>query len=251
MSHRPHWDPSRPPGVRHRRAQGLFLLGLIAAGLALAPTAARPDTKPSDLGLPQVLTLMDKFGQSLRTLSARIAQKKYVAVLREFDPEERGLFYYDRRAGGPARLRKEIAEPAPNIITIDKGIVIAYEPRIKQARRIDLGKNKDKAEFLAIGIGQDPKKLEETFHMKVLGMETLEGQKTYLLELRPKSTKVGAFFSAIVLWLDAARGIPVQQKFIEPNGDYILVRFTEVKINPKLAPGLFELKLPKDVQMLQ
>lgn len=232
--------------VRHLAPMllAVFVLGL---GLIAHPLRAASD----DADLKQVLALMNKFGQTFRSFTAQLAQKKYISVLKEFDQEEKGVFYYERGRNNLARLRKEISQPTPSIATIDNGVLIAYEPKVKQARRIDLGKDKDKAEFLAIGIGQSPARLEETFNLKLLGVETLQGQKTYQLELRPKSAKASAFFSSIVLWVDSVRGMPIQQKFMEPNGDYTLVTFSHIKINVKIPPGTFQLKLPKGVQFIQ
>ncbi|MBI1745585.1 MAG: outer membrane lipoprotein carrier protein LolA [Acidobacteria bacterium] len=237
---------------RLRFSATIILMAFVAFSVCYDLAAARvTETNPEELDLKQVLALMNKFGRSFRSFTAKISQKKYIAVLKEFDQEEKGAFFYERGRYNQARLRKEIVSPTPSIAVIDEGIVTAYEPRVKQARRIDLGKDKDKAEFLAIGIGQSPAKLEETFHMKLSGTEWLQGRKTHVLELRPKSAKISALFSVITLWIDADRGMSIQQKLAEPNSDYTLVTFSDLKVNTKIPNGTFALKLPKDVQLIQ
>lgn len=228
----------------------LAILLLFSVALS-APLASPAQDASSDPALKKVLDLMNTFGRNFRSFTAKITQKKYVAVLKEFDREEKGTFYYERAPNGQARIRRDIKEPTQSVAVIDDGIVIAYEPKLKQARRIDLGKNKDKAEFLAIGIGQSPTSLEKTFNIKLLGNEVVEGRKTYMLELRPKSATASALFASIILWIDAERGLPIQQKFMEPNADYNLVTFSDIKVNTKIPPGTFKLKLPSGVQIIQ
>ena len=50
-------------------------------------------------------------------------------------------------------------------------------------------------------------------------------------------------FSNIELWIDDARGISVQQKFIEAeSGDYRLAKYSNIKINEKIPDENFKLK---------
>jgi outer membrane lipoprotein-sorting protein len=49
-------------------------------------------------------------------------------------------------------------------------------------------------------------------------------------------------FALIILWIDPARGISVQQQFIEPSGDYRLAQYTNIKVNDKLPDSAFKLK---------
>jgi len=50
------------------------------------------------------------------------------------------------------------------------------------------------------------------------------------------------------LWIDDSGAYPVQQKFIQPSGDYYLFTYTDVKVNPPLKDEGFKLKLPKGVK---
>ena len=73
---------------------------------------------------------------------------------------------------------------------------------------------------------------------------------TYSLELVPKSDKVSAYFSTIVIWIDSALWVPVQQKLMEPTEDFILISFQDIQLNPKMRKSNFKLKLPKDVKIV-
>ncbi len=196
-----------------------------------------------------VLAKMEAAGRNVTNFSAQIFQKKWTNVLKEFDRGENGTLWYIRERNGQAFLRKDIVRPENNILVIDNGEVVFYEPRIKQARKYQLGKNKDKAEFLVLGFGSTTRSMTDTYNIRLLGEEKIDGKKTYMLELRPKSEKVAAYFSQIVLWVADQVWLPIQQKLVEPNGDYLLIRFSDLKLNPGLSKAKLKLKLPKNVQL--
>jgi outer membrane lipoprotein-sorting protein len=124
-----------------------------------------------------------------------------------------------------------------------------YQPRIKQAQVVRLGKNRDKAEYLALGLGQSPAKLRQTFDITYQGTEKVDSFLCAVLALKPRSAGAAAYFSSITLWINKADGLPVQQRLQEPNGDYLLVSFSGEKLNRKIPESVFEQKLPKDVEV--
>jgi outer membrane lipoprotein-sorting protein len=197
--------------------------------------------------LDQVLGQMDEVGKTFKSFSASFTQKKYTAVLKEFDTPESGEFYYSRAKDGSALLRQEVGSPGKRILTIKGGVATVYNPVIKQAQVINLGKNKDKAEYLALGLGQSPAKLRETFNMEYKGTETIEGVPCAMLLLKPKSAAVSAYFSSITLWIK--KGIPIRQKLLEPSGDYLLVEFTREKLNARIPEAKFEQQLPAGIEI--
>jgi outer membrane lipoprotein-sorting protein len=78
--------------------------------------------------------------------------------------------------------------------------------------------------------------------VKYLGTENLDGLETAKLDLVPKSEKVRNNFAHIVLWIDPARGVSVQQQLFEPSGDYRLAKYSDIKINEKIQDSVFKLK---------
>jgi outer membrane lipoprotein-sorting protein len=201
--------------------------------------------------LDRVLQQIEAVGKSFTTFQAQFTKKKYTAVLEEFDIPESGEFLYSRAKDGSALLRQEVKEPGSKILTIKRGHATLYEPRLKQAQLYNLGKNRDKAEYLALGLGQSPAKLQETFHIKYEGGEIIDGAPCSKLTLEPKNPSAAAYFSAITLWIKRANGVPIQQKLMEPSGDYLLVSFSGEKLNRSIPSSKFEQKLPKDVQILR
>jgi outer membrane lipoprotein-sorting protein len=209
--------------------------------------------KNSQAALDRLLVKMEALGRGFQSFSADFTQRKYISVLKEFENPESGIFLYARAKDGSALLRQEFKAPGRKILTIKGGTATVYQPSINQASIVNLGKNKDKAEFLALGIGQSPAKLRETFNIEYQGEEKLEGAPCSILVLKPKSSATAAFLTSITLWIKAANNLPVQQKLQEPNGDYLLNKFANEKLNPKVADSDFEQKLPKtvDIQVIK
>lgn len=227
------------------------IAAFLAFSAAALPAPQAKKAAGSQADLDRVLRQLETTGKTFQSFRAKFAQKKYTAVLREFDAPENGIFVYARAGDGSALLRQEVEKPAARILTIKGGTAIVHQPRLKQAQIANLGKNKDKAEYLALGLGQSPSKLRETFNLKVLGSETIGGVPCSILNLQPKSASAAAFFSSITLWITHKGGVPIQQKLEEPNGDYLLVSFTDVKLNSKISASAFDQKLPKGTAVQQ
>jgi outer membrane lipoprotein-sorting protein len=204
-----------------------------------------------DAGLDQVLHQMESVGKTFVNFKAHFTQKRYTAVLKEFDVPDSGEFYYARAKDGSALLRQEVTKPGRRILTIKGGTAIIYQPGLNQASVANLGRNKDKAEYLALGLGQSPGKLRESFDIKYQGIENVAGAPCSILILKPRNPAAAAYFSVITLWIKKTSGVPIQQKLQEPNGDYLLVDFTEEKLNTSISASLFEQQLPKGVEILK
>jgi outer membrane lipoprotein-sorting protein len=223
-------------------------LMLLLAPLAFLGSSSGQE-KAGQAALDQVLVRMEALGKSFRSFSADFTQRKYIGALKEFDNPESGVFIYARAQDGSALLRQEFKSPGRKVLTIKGGTATVYQPAINQASVVNLGKNKDKAEFLALGIGQSPAKMRETFNIEYQGEEKIDGIACSILVLKPRSSATAAFLASITLWIKATNSLPVQQRLQEPNGDYLLNKFANEKLNPKVAASDFEQNLPKNADI--
>ncbi len=205
--------------------------------------------KKDDAAEESVLRQMAAVGKTFHSFEAHISKKLYTAVLKEFDTPEAGEFYYERAKDGTALIRQEIKSPGPSVLTIKGGVATFYQPRLKQAQMYNLGKNKDKAEYLVLGLGQTPGKLRETFLIQYQGTDAVAGTPCSVLVLKPKNPSAAALFSVITLWIKKSNGVPIQQKLQQPNGDYLLVNFTDEKLNVNIPASKFEQRLPAGVDI--
>jgi outer membrane lipoprotein-sorting protein len=58
-------------------------------------------------------------------------------------------------------------------------------------------------------------------------------------------------FQTITLWVDTARGVSVQQKFLEPSGDYRLTKYSNIQINTKIPNDVFKLKTTSHTKVIK
>ena len=118
-----------------------------------------------------------------------------------------------------------------------------YVPSAEQVTQYDAGKNKaDFETFLVLGFGGSGRDLQKSFDVKYAGMEQVQGINAGKLELTPKSQKVRNMFATITLWIDPARGVSVQQKLLEPSGDYRLATYNNIQLNKRINGEVFKLK---------
>jgi outer membrane lipoprotein-sorting protein len=224
----------------------VFCISIFPASKLQAQAKGSPE-------LEKVFRQMDEVGRNFQTFSAKFTQKKYTAVLKEFDTPETGEFFYARAKDGAALLRQDFTSPSRQILTIKDGVATFYQPEIKQAKIYNLGKDKDKAEYLALGISQSPASLQKIFDISFQGSEILNGSACSVLVFKPKTSKVAALFSSITVWFKKSNGIPIQNKRQEPSGDYLLLNFSDEKLNNRIPGSKFEQKLPAgvDIQRIQ
>lgn len=224
---------------------------MLLAFLALSALIGNllPGMVPQSLTLEEVLTKIDQRGSTLKSMSSSISQKKWTDILEEFDQGESGRFDF-LKDGDKIYLRRDIMKPQPNSLVVRDGEVLFFQPKIKQLQKYDLGQGHDRAEFLLLGFSSNKEAMREAYDMRLGEKEMIGGRETYLLELTPKSEKVSAYFSQIVLWIDVELWVPIQQKLVEPTRDYLLIRFDDINLNPKITKSRFELKIGDDVQVV-
>jgi outer membrane lipoprotein-sorting protein len=235
---------------RHNRQEKLVLrpsswFALILC-LVLSPfseAAAEGEISPET---KKVLLQMDRANQSLSDLTADVTETKVTIVVNDTSVSTGKLFYKREKNG--SRTKLEYEKPELKTLLIDKSKVLVYEPKIKHLQEIDLGKDRSQEAFLITGIGQSGTAIAKSYDAKLLSEESLDGVKTSVLELKPKSERVSAMFVKIVLWVDQSRWIPIQTRLTESSGDYLTIRFDNMQLNPKLPDKTFKLNIPADVE---
>lgn len=219
-----------------------FVSFVAAALLVVALSlSAQTASQAGNAELPRVLASMDKAAASFKTAQADFVWDQYSKVVDEHDLQK-GVIYY-RKSGNDVEMAADIQQPAKKYVLFQNGKVQVYQPEIEQVTEYSAGKNKaDFESFLVLGFGGSGRDLAKQFDVTYGGAETINGTKAEKLLLAPKSQKVRNMFSQIVLWIDPARGISVQQEFLEPSGDYRLAKYTNIKINQNVPGDVFKLK---------
>jgi outer membrane lipoprotein-sorting protein len=146
------------------------------------------------------------------------------------------------------RMLVDFTQPDPKTVVFQGRKVEIYYPKIETVQEFDVGKSRALLdEFFLIGFGTSRADLQASYNLRLVGSDTIGGQKTDRLELIPKSKEVLQHLTRLEIWV-AGNGYPVQQKFYEPAGDYMVFTYSDMKINPELAESALKLHLPKNVK---
>jgi outer membrane lipoprotein-sorting protein len=205
------------------------------------PAAAlRADT------VKDVLARMDASAQTFQGMTANLTQLQHTAIINE-----------DERDSAMVRMKKtkeglrgfvEFAEPNRRLIGFQNRQLEVFYPKTNTVDIYDLGKHGAQLDqFLLLGFGTSGKELERTYNIKVTGTENLNGKPTTRLELTPKTAEVKEYMQKLELWIPASASYPVQEKIHKNDQDYILIQYSDVKLNPGLTDKDLELRLPPGV----
>jgi outer membrane lipoprotein-sorting protein len=237
-----------------------FPLALIAVvGSLLHFPAAHPQTPADSSPLEAVLKKMDATAATFRATQADFEWDRYEKVIDEVDDIQSGTIYF-RRAGKEIDMmidvKKEGSDPkdlksVPKSVLFHDGKISVYQPKPDQVTVYDAGKNRAEVEnYLVLGFGGSGQDLMKSWDVTYLGPETIGGIATAKLKLIPKSEKVRGTFAQILLWIDLDRGISVQQQLFEPQGDYRLAKYFNIRTRDKLPDEVFKLKTTGKTQTI-
>ena len=230
--------------TKRHKSHKLILFCVFCAFLWLIPPSLAQGNKYS---LEEVFAKMDQVQEGFRSAAADI-ERTHVTVLVNDQDISSGKFYYMRRGKQP-RVKIELTKPAPQYLLIDKGKLQLYTPNLKQVQEASIAGHQDKVEmFMALGFGQSSQDLKNNFEVRLAGEEVVNGKKTSVLELKAKNS---AIFKSVQMWMDQQKWVAVQIKTTESSGDYMVLKFSNIKLNTGISDSVFDLKMPKDVRVIK
>ena len=223
----------------------LFALILLLGWLEV-PVPAGGSQNSGKLTLDYVLTMMDRSAEDFRSLTAALDHVKYTAVVKDTSTES-GEIYVRK----DSKLRIDFITPDPRTIIRNGDNLYIYTPKINRVEEYNIGKNRALADqYLALGFGTRADNLKKSYTVDLSGEEEIDGRKMALVELVPRSDEVRKQITKIVMWVDEASWLPVQQKFLEAgSGDYFLSRYKNVMKNLKIGDGKFKPDWPKGTKI--
>ena len=197
--------------------------------------------------LDQVLASMDTAAVSFRGMSAALKQSTYTAIIKDTS-DETGSIRMQRSGRRDVRLRIDFTEPDARMIALAGKKAEIFYPKINTIHVYDLGKHRQLLDqFLLLGFGTSGGELRRDYEVRFSGEDKIAGEAVSRLELTPKSPAVLEHLTKVDLWLSSS-GHPVQQKFHKPSGDYVLVVYADLKINPAFSKEALALSPPPGVK---
>jgi outer membrane lipoprotein-sorting protein len=219
-----------------------FLLLAVSSGCP----SAHANQSNAKLSLQYVLSMMDRSAEDFKSLTAAIEHITYTAVVKDTSTESGEIFVRK-----DSKMRIDFQTPDPRTIIRNGDNLYIYTPKINRVEEYNIGKNRAMADqYLALGFGTRTDALSKNYSLTLTGEEELDGHKTAVLEMVPKSDEVKHQISKIEMWVDESSWLPIQQKFYEAGaGDYFLSRYTKVMKNLKLGDGKFKPDWPKGTKI--
>ena len=195
--------------------------------------------------LPAILARLDAFAPSFKGVDAGLKMVTHTAIIDD-DTQETGQFKLQKRRANDVRAIIEFtSEKDKKTVAFAERTVKVYYPNLSLVQVYDLGKNiKLLDQYLLLGFGTSGKDLQNGYDIRVLGMETVEGKETTRLELTPKDKAAKERLVKAEIWLADDADYPLQQKFYQPNGNFTLVTYAHIKLNPVFGAEGLELKVP-------
>ena len=195
-----------------------------------------------------VLAKLDNNAPKFTGMTANLTRLTYTKVIDDKTVEQ-GTIALKKQGPKDIQVLIDFTKPDPRTVSFRGRKAEIYYPKIKTVQEIDLGKRTDLMDqFMLVGFGTSGQELKANYSIKLVGEEMIGGQKAHRLQLTPLKTAAASKLQPLELWISEAGGYPVQQKFVQPSGDYHLFTYQDVKLNPPLADEALRMKLPKGVK---
>jgi outer membrane lipoprotein-sorting protein len=198
----------------------------------------------------EILTRLDQAATSFAGATASIRVITHTGIINE-DETQIGNVVVKRSSPHEMRFLINFTGPDAQAIALRDRTLQIYYPKLNTVREYDIGKYKDLAQkLILLGFGMPGRELGDSYDISNLGSERVESQDSVHLQLTPKASEVLKQLSRVDLWISLKTNCPVQQKFHMPGGDYRLVTYSDLKVNPPQLPTS-ALELPKGAKREQ
>lgn len=203
------------------------------------PFGRAPNTE-----LECVLTEMDHAAANFSRVQGNFEWDNYQKVVDETD-KQKGKVYFSRNSKNTDDVQAmfDITSPQRKQVLFKSPKIQLYDLKLDQITEYQPGKDKaDVDAFLSLGFGARGHDLLKSYHVEMLGWETVDRVRTAKLRLTPLSPKVRSMFSEFVLWIDPARDVPLKQQVLEPSGDYWISHYTGFILGGKISDDHFRIE---------
>lgn len=229
---------------RRTGSAGLALcLLLLAAAPRVSTSTAAPNAVPPPA---ELITRMEAAQRELSSLSADFTQTSRVKLFKQ-ELRSLGRLLYERKPGGPARLRWEYLQPDPSTMVLvgdEARLRMGDEKSKRPAQVFDMARDANLRAIFAqlrlwLGLGVAGSSLGAADVAADYEMRSGGSTEKPVLVLLPKPTSLlGKTFSRVELSLDGKSFQLLRLLLVEQSGDEKEIQFASVKRNqplPKLS----------------
>lgn len=197
-------------------------------------------------GMDDAFLAMDKTAQQFKSVTADIHRDIYTALIDDHQKDS-GVIRAKREKPHDTMMLIELHGAQAKSIELGGGEAEIYTPKIKSVEKHKVSPGLVD-QFLLLGFGTPSAEVKQQYEVTFAGVEKVGSDTTWHLQLVPKSAEELRYLTKADLWVSQSTGLPVQEKlYTSATGDYMLVDYSNVKLNPSLSDKDVKLNLPKGV----
>lgn len=220
-------------------------LAFLSIATLLVPSAASRSPMPRHRkrgATPDFAEILSRMNDSAKRLKSLTANLEYttVTVLVDDKSTQYGQLFF-RKEKKPEILIK-FEKPDPKVILFRRNKAEIYNPKINQIQEYDVEPRSELVQqFLLLGFGTEVADLKKSYSLKFTGEEEILDETAAVLELTPLRKDIAGQLSKVELWISEESWLPMQQKFTQPGGDYLIARYSSTKVNRNIPSSTFQI----------
>jgi outer membrane lipoprotein-sorting protein len=225
---------------RSLRTIAQFLLPVIFSLLAAAPGSPAPrHHKHGVAAFAEILARMNDSAKHLKSLTTNLEYTTVTVLVDDKSTQYGELFY---RKDKKTEILIKFEKPDPKVILFKRNKAEIYNPKINQIQEYDVEPRGELVQqFLLLGFGTEVADLKKSYDLKLVDEEEIQDDTAAVLELTPLRKDIAGQLSKVELWISEDSWLPVQQKFFQPGGDYLVARYSGTKVNRDLPASTFQI----------
>jgi len=200
----------------------------------------------------EILSRMNEAAKRLRTVSTSLDYSKFTALVNDKDTESGQLYFQKEKGSKRPEILINFEKPDPKVILFSNNKAELYLPKINQIQEYDMGRHSELVQqFLLLGFGTEVGELQKSYNLKLVGEEDIDDETAAVVELSPRGKEVAAQLTKVQLWISEDSWLPVQQKVFQPDGDYLLARYSSMKVNRQIPSSKFVIQTERKAKRVK
>jgi outer membrane lipoprotein-sorting protein len=213
--------------------------------LALLTAAVLNAATPLD----DVMARMDKAAHGFHGVAADLEETVYTKSVDD-KTVTGGTIKLKRNKSGDVRFLVEITRPASETQSIAfAGTELrTYKPSQNVEQLFDVATHKAAIEqAMMLGFGATSAEMKAVYDISYVEADIVAGQHAAEIRLVPKTKEMQGQVSEADLWISDSLGVPIQQKFVLPGGNYNLFAYTNLRLTNSLSDSDLQIRPAKGV----
>ena len=223
----------------HYSVISLLAVSLWTPSVASRPPMPRHRKHGTAPGFAEILSRMNDSAKRLKSLTTNLEYTTVTVLVDDKSTQYGQLFF--RKDKKPEILIK-FEKPDPKVILFRRNKAEIYNPKTNQIQEYDVEPRSELVQqFLLLGFGTEVADLRKSYALRLVGEEEIQDETAAVVELTPLRKDIAGQLAKVELWISEDSWLPVQQKFFQPGGDYLVARYSGEKVNRDIPSSTFQI----------